>query len=206
MKKILTIVLSIVTVFSFTGCDKDDIIEVRTNNAIADYLDGIWEGEVANTYLSYRWRGRGVEEVTEYYPVDMEFMTDPNTYANGTGVETDYIYMNNRTGYCEYVKINFDFEVRGRNIYIHYYDGYDDFSDSYVAIYDFVLTENRFEGELHEYNKPGDYQTYGNKITTFAFTKVANWKYYRNDYYIPWTRGGEPKKITYKEIKIPFRN
>lgn len=204
MKKILTILLSLVTALSFTGCEKDDFID--TNKAIAYDLNGIWSGTVAQTYFTHRWGGRGVQEITEYQDVDIEFYTNPYRYAKGTGVEYDYTYINEYTGRCEYVKCDFDFEVRGRNIYIHYYDGYDKFSDSYIAIYNFRLNGNIFDGEFHDYHT-GEY------VASFSFDKIDNWRYNRGDYYWEWnwTRAGgvktnNHKPVEFVEVKAPFKD
>lgn len=199
MKKFFTILLSLMTVFAFTGCDTAMVED--TNNVIADNLDGIWSGTVAQTFFVHRWGGRGLEEVTEYQDVDIEFYTNPFRYAKGKGVEYDYTYIDERTGRCEYVRCDFDFEVRGRNIYIHYYDGYDDFSDSYIAIYNFRLNGNIFDGEFHDYYT-GEY------LASFQLDRVDNWRYSRGDYYMEWTRGGNQqskKPVEFVEVKAPFK-
>lgn len=149
------------SVFTLSSCEDDEI---------AQTLDGIWEGEVAKEYFSHRW---GVQ--TEYYVVGMEFYADPYRYAQGRGIEYDYLYNGNHT-HCF-----FDYEVRNGIIYIDYED------DTHVAIRDYHLSNNHFKGVFIDYYS-------GYEIATFDFVKVTNWRHIR--YY----RSGDKKP---KEVPSP---
>lgn len=151
---ITTLLLIIFAGLSLQSCEDDDI---------AQTLDGIWEGEVAQTYFSYRWG-----EQTNYQYVDIEFYTDPYKYAKGTGIEYDY-YGNS----YHYSECPFYFEVRNGIIYLDYDDG------TSVAIRNYRLNHNRFTGEFIDY-RSGDY------LASFDFQKVNNWRYNRYN-----TRSGE---------------
>lgn len=155
---IATYIIMAMISFTLYSCEDEDI---------AQTLDGIWEGEVATEYFSYRWGTR-----TEYQAVDIEFYVDPYRYARGTGVEYDY---DSRYYYTE---CGFYFEVYNGIIYLDYDDG------SQVAIRNYRLTDNRFSGEFINY-RTGEY------LASFNFVKVNNWRHYRN------SRAGEPsyKKV-----------
>lgn len=152
IRNIATYVMVALMALTFNSCEDDEI---------AQTLDGIWEGEVATEYFSYR---HGVQ--TEYQAVDIEFYTDPYRYARGTGIEYDYY----RSGYW-YTASNFDFEVRNGVIYLDYDDG------SYVAIRNYRLSDNRFRGEFIDYYS-------GRFLASFDFVKVSDWRHNR------YTRSG----------------
>lgn len=154
----LVIVFSVITLSS---CDDDEI---------AQTLDGIWEGEVAKDFFSHRW---GTQK--EYYAVDMEFYADPYRYAQGTGVEYDYLYNG------DYTPCRFRFEVQNGIIYIDYDD------DTHVAIRDYHLSNNHFSGVFIDYYS-------GYEIATFDFVKVTNWRHDRS------YRSGDEKP---KEVPSP---
>lgn len=151
---IATLLLVMFTALSFQSCEDDDI---------AQQLDGIWEGQVAQTYFDYRWG-----EQTDYQYVDIEFYTDPYKYAKGTGIEYDYYGNSYRYSECP-----FYFEVRNGIIYLDYNDG------ASVAIRNYRLSHNHFTGEFIDYWS-GEY------LASFDFQKVSNWRYNRYS-----TRSGE---------------
>lgn len=171
MKKILSFIVIAMTVFSFSSCN---------DREVAQTLDGIWEGEVSQTYCNYRWGGS-----TTYQYVDMEFYADPYKYSAGTGYERDYTYLNSY-GYGEYVEVEFKFRVDFNNIYIDYADG------TKVAIYNYTLNNNHFNGTFK------DYYT-GSYMADFSFTKVNSWRH--STYTIYHSRAGE-KEAVYKLKKV----
>lgn len=156
MKKTLKCLFLALMTITMMSCENDEI---------AAKLDGIWEGEVKSEYFSHRWR----KTVTEYQAVDIEFFKDPYHYAEGEGVEYDYTYINQRTGWTEYVKCRFRYVVRNRNIYLDYEDG------SRIAIYNYSLNNNHFRGSFHDYDT-------GRKIVDFDFIRVGTWRHNREYY------------------------
>lgn len=153
MKKIYNyLFVGIVAMLSMTlsSCNDD--------NNIADTLNGIWEGEVSQSW-SWRW-----DDYTVYQYVEMEFITDPYRYAKGYGYEYDY-YRNSRY----YEKCRFYFEVRNGRIYLDYDDG------ARVCISNYRLTNYRFEGTFRDY-RTGDY------LADFSFVKIASYRYDRYNY------------------------
>ena len=126
MKKftsILTMVLLAALPMVFTSCEEDD-------ESIAYRLDGVWYGQIASEYFTYRYGG-----VTEYTDVMFEFWSDNYSYASGRGREVDY--------YGRYVSdvARFDYEVVDGIIYLYYDDG------SRIAIHRYSLFGNEFRGE-----------------------------------------------------------
>ena len=129
MKKftsILTMVLLAALPMVFTSCEEDD-------ESIAYRLDGVWYGQIASEYFTYRYGG-----VTEYTDVMFEFWSDNYSYASGRGREVDY--------YDRYVSdvARFDYEVVDGIIYLYYDDG------SRIAIHRYSLFGNEFRGEFHD--------------------------------------------------------
>lgn len=155
-------------IFSFSSCDDDKI---------AQTLDGIWEGEVSQTYCNYRWGS-----TTEFQYVDMEFYADPWKFSSGTGVEYDYTYINNWTGEAYYDYVEFRFNVNFGNIYIDYADG------TRVAVYNYRLNNDHFEGTFKDYHT-------GNYWADFNFVKVGEWRYKRYSDYRRYTRAGEEQPL-----------
>lgn len=162
IRKIASYMVMFLLAFTFASCEDDQI---------AQDLDGIWEGEVASTYFTHRWG-----QQTQYQYVDIEFYADPYRYAKGTGIEYDYY----GDGY-RYSQCGFNFEVRDGIIYIDYNDG------TSVAIRNYRLTNNRFQGDFIDYWS-GEY------LASFNFVRVDNWRY--NRYY----RSGEE---TYEMVPNP---
>lgn len=147
MKKLASYCLLMMLTTTILSCEDDDI---------AQSLDGIWEGEVATEYFSYRW---GTQ--IDYQAVDIEFYADPYRYAKGTGVEYDYM----RNSY-RYIESFFSFEVRNGRIYLDYDDG------SHVAIYNYRLSNNHFTGEFQD-------AITGRHLADFNFIKVSDWRHNR---------------------------
>lgn len=156
LTRLASYLMMVMLALSLNSCGEDD--------EIAQTLDGIWEGEVATEYFSYRWGYH-----TEYQAVDIEFYADPYRYAKGTGVEYDY----SANGYT-YIRSYFDFEVVGGIIYLDYDDG------SHIAIRNYHLTGNRFSGEFIN-------DVTGAYLASFDFYRVSNWRHTRS------TRAGEPQ-------------
>ena len=162
LMRIAMMFMAAVMALSLNSCNEDDDIALT--------LDGIWEGEVAMDYFSHRW---GVQ--TEYQAVDIQFYADPYRYAQGEGIEYDYL----PNGY--YTECHFYFEVRNGRIYIDYDDG------TSVAIRNYRLTGNSFTGEFIDYYT-GDY------LASFDFIKVTNWRHIR------YTRSGDTE---FKKVPSP---
>lgn len=148
MKRLLFYYVAAVMTLTVTSCEDDEI--ART-------LDGIWEGEVATEYFTYR------NYTADYQYVDIHFYTDPSHYASGTGVEYDY--QSNHY----YTKCEFTFSVKSGRIYLNYEDG------TRVVIRNYTLKDNRFSGDFIDYDT-GEY------LATFNFYKVSDWRYDRYSY------------------------
>ncbi|MBQ0074856.1 MAG: hypothetical protein KBT34_11765 [Prevotella sp.] len=187
MKKIFSLLAFALVCVMFVSCD----------NNTAQRLDGVWEGEVAQTFFVGRWG----KPVTEFQSVDIEFFKDPYRFAKGTGVEIDYTYVNEKTGRVSYVKCDFVYEVRNGRIYLDYADG------SHIVIYRYSLGNSRFSGVFC------DYRT-GEELASFNFYRVNNHRYlndrnyyYSNDYsggYYYGNAAAPEVKITYEEIPSPM--
>lgn len=130
MKKLTTIMMMLLfaaTTITFTSCETDD-------EDIAYSLEGVWKGSIVSGYYN-----RYGDYRESYTNTQIEFYNDPYHYASGSGREIDY----NRYGWTDVVY--FDYTVRNRNIYIDYEDG------SSVAIYNWEMYNDTFEGEFHDY-------------------------------------------------------
>ena len=149
MKTIITrfsgILMLAMMLVTLTSCE-DETITSR--------LEGVWSGEVAQTFFSHRY-GR----VTEYTDIDMEFYTDPFATKSGRGVEIDY------TSRYRYTECYFNFRVRDGIIYIDYEDG------TNVAIRNYVLRGDYFSGVFTDYHT-------GERLADFRLHKIAGPRYY----------------------------
>ena len=156
MKKftsILTMVLLAALPMVFTSCEQDD-------DDIAFTMDGVWYGQVASEYFTYRY-GRTMD----YTDVMFEFWHDRYDYARGTGREVDYY----GRGYGEV--IYFDYEVRGGLIYLYYQDGTE------VCISNYRLFGDEFRGDFYDnYN--------GRLLASFDLVRDYNGWDYRYYYYV----------------------
>lgn len=165
MKKILTILFVAVTAMTFVSCDDDKI---------ARSLDGIWEGQVSSAYFNYRLGN-------SYQWIDIQFYADPSRYAKGSGIERDY----SGSGSYYYEECEFEFEVRGGYIYLHYADGTE------VVIRDYELVDDRFTGEFLDRN--------GHLLASFDLYRVTSWRHSRYDYY-RYTANPD-STATFEEVK-----
>lgn len=130
MKKIttlMTVLLMAAMTFTFTSCDDED-------EEISYSLEGVWKGSIVSGYYN-----RYGDYRESYTNTQIEFYNDPYSYASGSGREVDY----NRNGWTDVVY--FDYVVRNGNIYLDYDDG------SSVAIYNWRMYYDTFEGEFHDY-------------------------------------------------------
>lgn len=151
MKKFLTFLFLAVTAMTFVSCDDDKI---------ARSLDGIWEGQVASAYFNYRLGN-------SYQWIDIQFYADPSRYAKGSGIERDY----SGSGSNYYEECEFEFEVRGGYIYLHYADA----ENTEVVIRDYELVDDHFSGEFLDRN--------GHLLASFDLYRVTSWRHSRYDYY-----------------------
>lgn len=148
IKKLLSMSLLLVAAVVLTGCDRDE--------EMAETLDGIWEGQVSQTFFTHR------GYASTYQDVDIEFYKDPYSFAQGDGIEYDYDPYSWYYTYCR-----FNYHVSFGVIYIDYEDG------TRVAVNRRSLTDRIFAGTFC------DYYT-GRYLADFNFVKVANWRYYGN--------------------------
>lgn len=96
MKAIGTkLLILMMAVFMFTGCSKDQ--------ELACYLDGYWEGLIT--------------DANDEYSVTIEFVQRNGFAKSGWGYEKDCSW----TGHVS--KVQFDWEVKDRLIYLRYHDG-----------------------------------------------------------------------------------
>ena len=156
MKKftaILTMVLLAALPMVFTSCEQDD-------DDIAFTMDGVWYGQVASEYFTYRY-GSNVD----YTDVIFEFWHDRYDYARGTGREVDYYGY----GYSEVVY--FDYEVRGGIIYLFYEDGTE------VRISNYRLFGDEFRGDFHDARN-------GRWLASFDLVRDYDGWDYRYNYYV----------------------
>ena len=166
MKKFLTFLFLAVTAMTFVSCDDDKI---------ARSLDGIWEGEVSSAYFNYRLGN-------SYQWIDIQFYADPSRYAKGSGIERDY----SGTGSYYYEECEFEFEVRGGYIYLHYADGTE------VVIRDYELVDDHFSGEFLDGN--------GHPLASFDLYRVTSWRHSRYNNYYRYTANPD-STATFEEVK-----
>lgn len=158
------IVMAMTAMATLTSCEDE---------MISRDLQGIWRGEVAQTFFTNRY-GR----VTEYTDVEIEFQENPFSMRRGTGCEYDY------ERYGRYTSCRFNYEVNNGNIYLDYADG------AHIAIYNFRLNNSYFEGEFHDY-RTGEY------LASFRLRKVYD-PYYQEYYY---KTGKTMKFISPEEVR-----
>lgn len=136
---------------TLTSCDSD------TN--LAYELDGVWQGEIASEFFTYRW-GQQVE----YFATEIHFNQAGAFEAGGTGYELD---RNNRT----YTRSYFHWTVRNGRIYIDYDD-----ATNTVVIRDF---DTYWSGSRQRFSGYFDDERTGQQLAHFDLVKV----YSDNDYY-----------------------
>lgn len=152
LSKITSVLMLTLMLFTMTSCEDE---------AITSRLEGLWAGEVAQTFFSYRYG-----TVTEYTDIEMEFYTDPLATKSGRGLEIDY------TSRYRYTQCYFNFHVSDGVIYLDYEDG------SRIAIRNYVLRNNYFSGIF------SDYRT-GERLADFRLQKISGPRY-ETDY--GWSR------------------
>ena len=132
---------------------------------VATNLQGIWRGQIQSEYYYGRY-GHNVE----YTDTQIEFYSDPYSYARGEGREIDYSY----SYYGDVVY--FDYYVRDQVIYLDYSDG------SRIAIYNWNLYRDTFTGEFHDY-------VTGSYLASFRLYRVSgSWdsSFRGYDWYDDW--------------------
>ena len=132
MKKIYTLLalaLMGLTPLALTSCVFND-----DDDYVSNSLQGIWRGQIQSEYYYGRY-GHDVQ----YTDTQLEFYSDPYSYASGRGREIDYNY----SYYGE--EVYFNYTVRDGVIFMDYSDG------SQIAIYNWDLRGDTFVGEFHDY-------------------------------------------------------
>jgi hypothetical protein len=127
MKKIFTFISAIILAIgtmSLTSCDEDESIGLT--------LDGSWAGDLY-AYATYG----GYTYYANYSEV--EFITDPFSYASGTGYWVDYYSNAPWDYYASHIRWNV---VNGR-IRIYFVE-----DDYIVDIYDYVISDYYFSGNI----------------------------------------------------------
>ena len=107
MKKIYTLLalaLMGLTPLALTSCVFND-----DDDYVANSLQGIWRGQIQSEYYYGRY-GHDVQ----YTDTQLEFYSDPYSYASGRGREIDYNY----SYYGE--EVYFNYTVRDRVIFMDY--------------------------------------------------------------------------------------
>jgi len=147
MKKILSILWAFVAVVGcFTSCDEDEKKAMQ--------LQGDWSGEF---YSSYNYRvGRETKLRTAYADLTcMKFV--PNHMfgsTRGTGYELDIF----NSGPIAYMYYEFDWKITDGVIHLTYFDN----PSMNVDIYDYRLTNYRFQGYFGEHKYTIDMESVSN--------------------------------------------
>lgn len=151
MKKIFTFISAIVLALgalTLTSCNQDQMIGMT--------LDGSWSG---NMYIQTSWDGYTYQ--TTYS--EIEFNTDPYSYASGYGYWVDYYSDAPWDYYASHIK----WTVVNGMIRVYFME------DNYTMnIYDYSISNNRFEGVIYDdygkaiqfslrSNDPEDWGSYG---------------------------------------------
>lgn len=149
MKKIFTqtamLLMLLLPMTTLTSCDSD--------TELAYQLDGVWQGEIASEFFTYRW-GKQVE----YFATEIHFNQAGAFEAGGTGYELD---RNNRT----YTRSFFHWTVRNGRIYIDYDD-----DTNTVVVRDF---ETYWVGDWQRFRGYFDDERTGQQLAHFDLTKVS---------------------------------
>ena len=172
MKKIYTLLalaLMGLTPLALTSCVFND-----DDDYVANSLQGIWRGQIQSEYYYGRY-GHDVQ----YTDTQLEFYSDPYSYARGLGREIDFSY----SYYGE--EVRFSYTVNNHVIYMDYSDG------SQVAICNWNLSGNTFTGDFYAVYR--DYMTgyyeVGDYLASFRLYRVSDgWdsSFYGYGWYNDW--------------------
>lgn len=130
---------------------------------------GQWTGDFG-MYYNYRYMGRTY--TFDSYDTDIVFYPDFDGATHGWGKQVDYY----EYGPYTHIYNRFDWEIRRGVVYLSYYND----SSLDCAIYDYVMTRDRFSGR------------FGNSSAKFYLSKIADyydWSIY-TDYYFFFPNGG----------------
>lgn len=153
----------LIATLSFTSCTMmwhvDEDMDVKKSIRFA----GQWTGDFGMFY-NYRYNGRIY--TFDSFDTDIVFYPDYDGATYGWGKQVDYY------DYGPYTHIynRFDWEIRNGVVYLQYYN--DPSLD--CAIYDYVMTSDRFQGR------------FGNTNDRFYLSKISdyyNWSIYTDFYY-----------------------
>ena len=173
MYTLLALALMGLMPLALTSCVFDDDDDYVANN-----LQGIWRGQIQSEYYYGRY-GRDVQ----YTDTQIEFYSDPYSYARGRGREIDYNY----SYYGD--EVYFSYFVRNNVIYMDYEDG------SNIAIYHWDLYGDTFTGEFHDYYT-GEY------LASFRLYRVSGgWgsSFYGYDWYDDWYYYSQQQKEVFPD-------
>lgn len=124
---------------------------------------GQWTGDFG-MYYSYRYNGRLY--TFDSYDTDIVFYPEYDGATWGYGKQVDYY----EYGPYSHIYNRFDWEIRNGVVYLRYYED----SGLDCAIYDYVMTNDRFQGR------------FGNTNDRFYLCKIADyydWTAYMDYYY-----------------------
>lgn len=151
MKKINTYLmmalLAVLTMSTFTSCDKD--------TRLAMDLNGVWAGTIIGDYYYDRY---GLVE--DIYDTEICFYQDGDFSKGGTGYQID---RNQDTR--QYTRFNFEWRVRDSKIHIRYNDGYE------IVIRDYDIYD---VGKTMHFRGYFDDAYDGTQIASFNLVKVEN--------------------------------
>lgn len=151
-------------IMSLSSCNViwDPIGDPDVNQSIK--FAGQWTGDFG-MYYSYRYMGRTY--TFDSYDTDIVFYPEFDGATYGWGKQVDYY----EKGPYTHIYNRFDWEILQGVVYIKYYS--DNGMD--CAIYDYVMTNNRFSGR------------FGNSTDRFYLTKIADyydWSIYLDYYFL----------------------
>lgn len=159
------ILLAMFTI-SFTSCEDEEIAQDLAGN------DGrIWEGTISKYYQD-RWGFTG-----DHYRTVIEFVGNIWSWTKGTGYEVDYDL---NDPYGSYWYSEFDWRVKDKVIELRYADT--DYEPVYI--YDYYLSNNRFEGYMDDgTNSEIKFSLY--LVKDFDWDRYNKYSYYDDFYYAP---------------------
>lgn len=145
-----------IVVLGFTSCNMIWRVEEDMDVHKSIKFAGQWTGDFG-MYYNYRYHGRIY--TFDSYDTDIVFYPDHDGATYGWGKQVDYY----EQGPYSHIYNRFNWEIRNGVVYLQYYND----SSLDCAIYDYVMTSDRFQGR------------FGSSKDKFFLKKIA-------DYY-DWT-------------------
>lgn len=160
MIKMMAVMMAVLA--SFSSCQvilTEEDMDVHKSIKFA----GQWTGDFG-MYYSYRYNGRTY--TFDSYDTDIVFYPEYDGATWGYGKQVDYY----ERGPYSRIYNSFDWEIRNGVVYLRYYND----SGLDCAIYDYVMTNDRFQGR------------FGSSNDRFYLSKIADyydWSAYMDHYY-----------------------